>query len=160
MFPTCVMHSMGNQIIVNVWLSLRLDVVLCNFWLGFLFTCHVSNIWPLANTTFIFHCILTLTFISSVKPSIHFPNFTWFYDVQEVFNYVVRVVKQISYEQSKQVNILTNVYSKVWNWKLHILEVKFNLVQFSPWECQVVKLMTWSTSMLTSSIVRSFPYCK
>ncbi len=60
--------------------------------------------WPLTNRTYIFHCILTLIFISNVKLLIYFPSFISFLNVKEVFNYIVKVVKQ-SCEQSKHASI-------------------------------------------------------
>jgi hypothetical protein len=67
-------------------------------------------------------------------------RFNWFLDVQEVLNYVMKVVKQ-SCEQSKHVYILIDVYYKSWNLILNISEA-FNLVHFSPYECHVARLMT------------------
>jgi hypothetical protein len=72
MFPNPIMHLMVNQIIMNVLLPLRSNVGSCHFWLRFLFTCIVSSIWPLANRTFIFHCIFTSTLTSSFQVSLDF----------------------------------------------------------------------------------------
>jgi hypothetical protein len=72
MFPNPIMHFMDNQVIMSTLLPLRFNVGLCHFWLRFLFTCHVSNIWHLVNRTFIFYCILTLTLTLSFKVSLDF----------------------------------------------------------------------------------------
>jgi hypothetical protein len=57
------------------------------------------------------HCYINPHFNN--EHSKHFPNFNWYLDVQEIFKYVMSVIKQ-SCGQFKHVYILTNLYFKNW----------------------------------------------
>jgi len=61
----------------------------------------------------IFHCILTMSLISSMKDSKHFSIFNWYLDVQRIFKYVMIIIKQ-SCGQFKYVYILNDVYFNNW----------------------------------------------